>query len=179
MLPKLFRHGAVAILSASFLAVALPAANAAALPGGATSLNESFGSWQIVCRGDADHCVMAQALRQKKTNRLVFSMQLRVTPAGTIEGDSILPFGLAVTKGATLQSEKGKPGQPIPFRTCLPVGCVVPVNLNNELVSTLNSGNTLIMTATSADGKKPVRFTVQPDGFAAGLKRLESLVAGK
>lgn len=44
-----------------------------------------------------------------------------------LAGTLILPFGLALAKGATLQVDDKAVGQPQTFCTCLPGGCIVPL----------------------------------------------------
>jgi len=114
-------------------AATTPAAGTAAstLPGGASSLQETYDDWQVVCgqQGGVKRCAMVQQQISKENRQRVLDIEL--WPAGDkLQGALMLPFGLALDQGVTLQVDDAAPGQPLHFRTCLPGGCVVPLSFD-------------------------------------------------
>jgi invasion protein IalB len=68
------------------------------LPGGATSLRETYGDWLVTCvAGPAGNpCVMTQELHAQNGQRAL-AMQVRPVPHGLgAEALLALPFGLAL-----------------------------------------------------------------------------------
>ncbi|WP_234841072.1 invasion associated locus B family protein [Sinorhizobium meliloti] len=66
------------------------------------------------------------------------------------------------------------PQQPLRFSTCLPGGCLVPLNFNGEASAVLRGGTVLKVHVQSIDGKE-VPLSIQLKGLAAALDRLEAL----
>lgn len=52
---------------------------------------------------------------------------------GSLASTLILPFGLLLEAGATLQDDDGQPLEPLRFSTCLPAGCVVPLSAADDM----------------------------------------------
>ncbi len=56
----------------------------------------------------------------------------------------ILPFGLLLEKGASVQvDDDAASAQTLKFRTCLPLGCVVPVSFDAAILAKLKKGTVL------------------------------------
>ncbi len=77
--------------------------------------------------------------------------------------------------GAILQIDDGEPAAPLPFRTCLPVGCLVSLAIDQKTLALLREGTVLKIMATAADNNKPVTFTISLKGFAGALARTVEL----
>ena len=62
-------------------------------------------------------------------------------------------------------------------RTCMPVGCIVPVAFDKTSIAGLRSGKQLNVKATSAGNGEQVldNLFVQLDGFGSALDRLGAL----
>jgi len=169
-----------------FLALALlgpgsvSAEDAAGLPGGATSLRETHGDWVVSCSvqtvddrtGKA--CALSQELTDTKSGQRVLALELR--PAGTsVDGTLVLPFGLTLANGVTLQIDDGQAGSPLAFRTCLPAGCIVPVAFDAKMLAALRNGTTLKV-RTTRDGGGDMQLAISLKGFAGALDRTAALL---
>jgi invasion protein IalB len=87
-----------------------------------------------------------------------------------VDGALVLPFGLALDRGVTLQVDDAPAGPALRFRTCLPAGCVVPLSFDARLVAALRKGAALKINAAADNGKDAV-FTISLKGFPAALDR--------
>lgn len=148
-----------------------------ALPGGASSLKESYQDWQIACstRSDGKICAMSQEQADPKAGRRVLAVQFSTTTAGELKGALVLPFGLALDAGVSIKVDDSGSAESLRFRTCLPVGCIVTFELGEQFVATLRSGTILNIIATPSDDRQPVAFSVSLSGFSAALDRLIAL----
>ncbi len=165
-------------MAAALLAIAGQSAVAAektpALPGGASSLQETYQDWALTCRGGSRvACAILQQQRQKNGRR-VLAVELQAGSGDTLSGTLVLPFGLHLDSGVTLQVDDTTALKPSRFSTCLPAGCLVPLALDKETTAALRAGSTLHLKAESVDGKK-LTFSVSLKGFAAALQRLKAL----
>ncbi|MBR0785292.1 invasion associated locus B family protein [Bradyrhizobium iriomotense] len=160
------------------LGVALAQASqaAATLPGGASSLNEMYRDWQVACeqQGTGKRCVMSQQQINPQTRQRVLAVEINSVAPNKVEGVLMLPFGLALDSGATLQIDDGVAAPPLRYRTCLPGGCLVPLSFDAGTLSALRRG-TALKIATIADGGKATPFSISLQGFAAALDRVAAL----
>lgn len=145
------------------------------LPGGASSLNETYRDWQVACvqQGTAKRCVLSQQQAQQNGQR-VLAIELNAPAGNTVAGTLVLPFGLALASGVALQIDDKAAGQPLRFRTCLPAGCIVPVTFDAPTLTLLRAGTALKVKAT-ADGGQETLFSISLQGFAAALDRVAAL----
>jgi len=152
----------------------------ASLPGGATSLNETHGDWVVTCSvqtvngKNGKACALSQQLTDAKTGQRILAIELRPANANA-EGTLALPFGLVLSKGAALQIDAGAVGVPIHFRTCLPVGCIVPIAFDSKTVAVLRNGTT-VKIKTIRDGGGEMQLSVSLKGFAGALDRTALLL---
>jgi invasion protein IalB len=150
-----------------------------ALPGGATTLNESHGDWTVSCavanQGGTPGkiCVLAQQQTAGQGNQRLLAVELRPREA-TVEGTLVLPFGLALDKGVTLQVDDGPAWTPLRFRTCLPGGCIVDLAFDAKTLPLLRKGTTLKIKAV-ADGGRDTQLAVSLKGFPSALDRTIAL----
>lgn len=152
-----------------------PAQPASSLPGGATSLQETHGDWVVGCalQGTVKRCGMTQEQTNQQTRQRVFAVEL--TPTGDrIEGVLLLPFGLVLDQGVTLQVDEQAQGQPLRFRTCLAAGCLVPVTLDARQVAALRGGTALKM-RVMPDGGQSTVLTISLKGLGPALDRTIAL----
>jgi invasion protein IalB len=143
----------------------------AALPGGATTLNESHGDWIVSCAaGDQGKvCVLAQQQTAGQANQRLLAVELR--PRDTnVEGTLVLPFGLALDKGITFQVDDGPAWTPLRIRTCVPGGCLVDLNFDAKTLPLLRKGTALKIKAI-ADGGRDTQLAISLKGFPSALDR--------
>lgn len=154
-----------------------PAAAPSNLPNGATSLNETYQDWVVLCsaadRGRA--CAMAQQQRKQDTNQLVLAVEFNAVAANELRGTLVLPFGLRLTDGVTLQVDDGAVSKPLAFVTCLPAGCIVPLAFDASMIKALRAGTTLKLVAKAHDNGQDVGLGVSLKGFAAAQDRASAL----
>ena len=176
----------VLLLSVALAAGAHAAAaqDAPTLPGGAGSLTETHGDWTVSCvirdvgGKPAKLCAISQEQQDGKTRQRVLRIELQ--PKGKqAEGVAILPFGLALGDGVTLQVDDGEAGLVLPFSTCLPAGCLVPIGFGPEMLKSLSAAAKLKLNARpsgAADAQKTVTLSASLKGFDSAFKRASELL---
>ncbi|MFK0274113.1 invasion associated locus B family protein [Ensifer sp. NPDC090286] len=164
------------MLMATFVAITpLYGQDAAGKPAAPSQLSETFEDWSVACAEieGKKHCLLSQ--RQfHKGGQHVLTIELRTADAG-LEGSLALPFGLYLDKGVTLGVDEATGGKPTGFRTCLPLGCIVPLTFTESTVALLRSGTALKIGAFASDSEKDVAFAVSLKGFTAALDRVIAL----
>ncbi|MCB8822808.1 invasion associated locus B family protein [Microvirga rosea] len=150
-------------------------ANASSLPGGASSLSETYKDWRVACthEGTAKRCVLSQAQAQQNGQR-VLAIELSAPSGNAVSGMLVLPFGLALDSGVSYQIDEKPVIPPMRFRTCLPIGCLVPVSFDASTLAALRTGTALKLKAT-ADSGAAAPFSISLQGFATTLDRVGTL----
>lgn len=163
------------------LAVALTtisglSAFAAPLPGGASTLQETYEDWTVSCQSQKDKtlCAVRQDQNSSQTGQRVLTAELRNLDGGKVEGVLLMPFGLDLAKGAALKIDEAA-GPNLTFSTCLPQGCLAPVNFDAKQVAALKAGANLNVTTTALSPSQPVAFKVSLKGFGSALDRIVTL----
>jgi invasion protein IalB len=165
-----------AVAAATLMALcASLAAQEAGLPGGASSLKETYEAWDLSCQATPTPvCAVSHQQSQQDGQRLL-AIELGKGQEDGIAGNLVLPFGLQLAAGATLQVDDGAVGKPLPFSTCLPAGCLVPLSFDAKEAAPLRAGTTLKVMVKSLD-QKDVPLSVSLKGLAAALDRLKVLL---
>ena len=142
------------------------------LPGGATSLQESYQDWNLTCQSNAPQIACAVSQQQTQQNgQRILAVELTRNSNGTLAGNLVLPFGLQLYSGASLQIDEGQPMAAQRFSTCVPAGCIVPLTLDEGTVAALRGGSALKIKVRSTD-EKDVVLSVSLKGLAPALDRL-------
>jgi invasion protein IalB len=146
---------------------------ASSLPGGASSLSETYQDWRVACiqQGTAKKCMMSQVQTQQNGQRIL-AIELNALNGNVVSGTLALPFGLALDSGATLQIDDKPAMQPLHFRTCVPSGCLIPVTFDVRMLATLRSGTALKVKTVAAEGGAAADFSISLKGFATALDRV-------
>lgn len=149
---------------------------AAPLPGGASSLSENYEDWTIGCNSEKDKtvCVMNQTQSSSQTGQRLLTVELSDGDEGKLDGVLILPFGLDLSKGTALKLPAQK-DLVIPFSTCLPQGCLVPLTLTNRQVAELGSSQDVTVNAVTINTEQLVSFKVSLKGFKKAVNRIRAL----
>lgn len=157
------------------LAQAQTTAGGSTLPGGASSLNETYRDWRVACvqQGTAKQCAMSQIQSQQNGQR-VLAIELSAPSGNSVTGTLILPFGLALDSGVVFQIDEKPAMAPVRFRTCVPAGCLVNVSFDAATIVALRAGSALKIKAT-ADGGAAAPFSVSLQGFGTALDRVAAL----
>lgn len=147
-----------------------------ALPGGASSVQETYGSWTINCRQQPAGrvCSMSQQQSDPQSGQRQLAIEFSTVAGDRANGVLLLPFGLALADGVQLAVGSANPVR-LPISTCLPVGCIARLSLEQASVQALRQASEARVTGKS-DGGGEVRFSVSLDGFSRASARLSELL---
>ncbi|KKB85032.1 hypothetical protein VW29_09330 [Devosia limi DSM 17137] len=152
-------------------------APASTLPGGASLVTETHGDWTVTCTTPASgkQCAFSQALADSQSGQRVLMLELTPPQDGTLAGMLVGPFGLNFANGLALAVDGEGLGAPLPFLTCIPTGCLVPLSFDSAQLDQLKAGATLTATGIGADTQQPVPISVSLTGFTRALERTAEL----
>ena len=166
------------ILAVTALAVisAPPAtAQTSSLPGGASSLNETYKDWTFASFQNAPRkgCPLSQ-FKPQQAGRVGLAIKFPAPAGNTVSGTLALPFGLAIDSGVAFQIDEKPAMAPLRFRTCIPAGCLVNVTFDAPTLAALRAGAALKI-KTVADGGAAAPFSISLQGFGTALDRVAAL----
>jgi invasion protein IalB len=142
---------------------------------GKPTATETYGDWSVICRNipqEGKTCAMSQMIKNKEGQRML-AIELR--PAGDkLGGFMVLPFGVAVTKGVRLQIDD-QDTRTVDFHTCLPVGCIAPLEFSSSDLKDLRKGKALNVTASIATGGE-ANGPLSLKGFTKAVERTRALM---
>tara|TARA_A100001391_G_scaffold130820_2_gene90063 strand:+ start:6535 stop:7101 length:567 start_codon:yes stop_codon:yes gene_type:complete len=168
------------VIAALIISTSISFAQVTGLPGNASNLREGHGDWQVACAapGGTVLCAMSQTQLGENGQR-VLSIELTIgDDSNGANGTLVMPFGLDLASGVAYRIDERNAGTAQPFRTCLPMGCVVDVTFDTDMVAALRSGNQLSVTAT-VDGGQELIFSVSLAGFSSAFNRVVALMRGQ
>lgn len=147
----------------------------ATLPGGATSLQETFSDWRVGCvmQGGVKRCSLGQEQVNQQTRQRVIAAEMTIA-GEKLEGVLLLPFGLLLERGVTLQIDEQTAPLALKFRTCLPGGCLVPLTFDARMTTALRAGSVLKVRASADNGQEQM-FPLSLKGFGPALDRVATL----
>lgn len=167
-------------LTVSVISSQALAKDAALLPGGAQTLREGYGDWVVSCdivtQNNASRkvCGLSQVQTNTQSHQRVLAVELQ--PRDTsVEGTLALPFGLDLSKGVTLQIDSSSVMASLPFRTCIPAGCLVRLSFDAKSVAALRGGNSLKVNVVPVNGQQ-MSLSISLKGFPAALSRTIALM---
>lgn len=158
-------------------AVRQPTTAPAALPNGASSINETYGDWTVDCRivNAQKQCLLVQAQRDSQTGQRIYAIELRPPVDGKTEGTILMPFGLNLDVGAILKLDDKDLGKGLRFSTCLPHGCLLPVSFPAVATDAMRKGAKLVVASLNISSGEAVTFNVSLNSFGDALDRLTQL----
>lgn len=167
----------IAVMGAAMIAVTYGSIAAAQQGEAPSAIQETYRAWQVVCQPDSSGkgklCAMSQERSDSKSGQRVMAAELRPSQDG-LQATFIMPFGLALQAGVALQVDDNPPTPAIPFSTCVPAGCILPVNFDDKVVGVLRKASTLTMKIKTVAGED-MALTFSLDGFTAASQRLVEL----
>lgn len=143
------------------------------------SLSETYDAWTIQCQAVASpdglsrQCQMSQELRQKETGQRVMMMAMTMSPDQATNVTIIAPFGLKLSGGIRIaigEEQMVESG----FNTCLPVGCVARMPLEQAALDRFRLEQSLRVMTVSENGR-PLQTPMSLMGFSAAHDRLAQL----
>lgn len=120
-------------------------------------------------------CKLQQQQRHREKNQLTLAIDLEAGAKNTASGMLVLPFGLKLASSVTLQIDEQPASKPLPFSTCLPVGCLVPLSFDPTTMGALRAGTTLKLAAVANDSGQNVALTISLKGFPGAHDRVKAL----
>jgi invasion protein IalB len=165
-------------LAAALLATALTtgaASAASTLPGNATTLTETHDDWTVRCSVDQTvvHCAAQQEQLSNQTKQRVLAIEI-LPGKDVLTGTLVLPFGLELGKGTVLKVDDTLTSPVLSFKTCLPAGCLVPLQIGAEWEKAMRTGTTLAVIATAVSGQD-AKFSISLKGLPSALDRITEL----
>ena len=165
-------------LAAALLAVALTTGGAAAattLPGNATTLTETHDDWTVRCSVDKSvvRCAAQQEQLSNQTKQRVLAIEI-LPGKDILTGTLVLPFGLELSKGAVLKVDDKLTSPTLSFSTCLPAGCLVPLQIGADWEAAMRKGTALAVGATAVGGQD-AKFSISLKGLPSALDRITEL----
>ena len=149
-----------------------------------SAFTATYGDWTVRCAEEqsADgvavrHCAMEQHFvwREGETgpshDLLTVTLTASESTDGVMEATVLAPFGLLFERGLRLRPDNGRETA-LPFRTCLPAGCIAYGTLDRETVRALRAGAVLHVQADPAAGGDPFLIQGSLIGFDAARARL-------
>ncbi|QKC82033.1 invasion associated locus B family protein [Mesorhizobium sp. NZP2077] len=166
--------GAIAF---SLMSPAAAQQQVAAVPDGPSSLREVYQDWSVACsvQDNARVCSLSQDQVQKNGQRLL-AVEIQRRADGSTVATLLLPFGILLDSGVTLQIDDQPPSSPQRFRTCLPTGCIAVFSIDRSVLGKLRGGEVLKLNVTT-DAETPLTFPVSLHGLTAALDRMVALSA--
>ena len=94
-----------------------------------------------------------------------------------LAGDSFCLTGMSANPCGVGEGAFDQAGAVQPFRTCLPVGCIVDIAFDADSVASLRAGSQLDIIA-AADGGREIIIAISLAGFSSAHDRMSALPAG-
>ncbi len=163
------------VSSLAFVLLAAPAFAQDAYSTTPSQTSEVYGDWTVAC-GVSDgqrQCAMTQTLVETGTSQHVMTIELARGETGQLEGMLVGPFGMDFSAGVTLSVDSEAIGPALPFLTCLPTGCLIPLSLSDAQRQRLAAGTALTITGHSADGITAIPISLSLTGFTAAAQRVD------
>ncbi|GBQ06674.1 invasion associated locus B family protein [Saccharibacter floricola] len=148
---------------------------ASSLPDGVTSLNETYQDWSLSChvKDNQTDCSVTQQAYDSKTQQRFFSIKFR--PQGDqTHGVALLPFGLDLNHGLTVVTDGLPVGDIYSFTTCLPEGCIVPLDLDEGQFSALEKSQHASLSFMTLSGHV-MKLPLSSAGLEKALERAHAL----
>ncbi|OKP63678.1 hypothetical protein BTE77_35505 [Ensifer adhaerens] len=175
------RNWAIFAIAAVWATPSLAQAPAATLPGGASSLQETYDAWRVVCvqQATAPHCSVTQQQTQQNGQQVLMLELFTDAESNQLKGTLVLPFGLALANGVRLREGDKELGGKFAFSTCVPVGCLVPMAFDTAALARLRKGESLKVSASVSDSGQPVDLSISLKGFAQAHDRISLVAKGQ
>jgi len=149
---------------------------------GPTTLSETYDAWTVQCVNQVQgertlrSCQMSQELLQQETRQRVLLFAISKEAEATPKATLVLPFGLLLAEGIRIQVGESEVVRGA-FRTCFPAGCVVELEMSDDVIGQLQGAESVSVLMTANTGQ-PVKTDVSLKGFASAYRRLVELAAG-
>ncbi len=120
----------------------------------ASQEEEPASMWSVRCNdGENGHCEIFQRLIVRETGQRVVEFAIGFPEKGQpARGVMILPLGVLLTEGVKMKVDDGQVFS-FQVRFCSPDGCFAYVNLNDDLLGLMGSGDTARISFQNPSGE--------------------------
>lgn len=126
--------------------------------------------------GKVAHCEVFQQITAKKTNQrfmeVAFAYPDKPEKAGDLNAVVIMPLGIVVAAGGTLQAGQDPEGKKFQILTCGQGGCLARFVLDGAFVQKIREAKTLTVGMVEASGKK-LNVQLPLEGFDKALSSIK------
>ncbi len=136
-----------------------------------------FKDWQVFCKepeteNAAPVCVAEHLTLDQATGKLVMLVRARYSAAKDVMVGSItVPLSVHLPPGLGVKIDSRYLGT-IPYRSCLPDGCIAEFLFDDELLGAFKTGNAGMISVRLSTGQTlPIPFSLQ--GFTAATTALK------
>jgi len=144
------------------------------------AVTETYGDWQVVCKETSGKrlCAAVQQVAgqiegQPNAKQRLIAVEI-IRSGASATGSMILPFGINVSKGVSLGLDKTPEKAPrIPFKTCIPAGCIVPLDFGPQAVDALKKAQMISVGFEGASDGREKTMEVSLKGFAAAFESIK------
>lgn len=126
-------------------------------------------------QANAPSCLARQVQANNQAKQTVLAVEIGKSPDGKFRATLVLPLGLALPQGAQLKIDDAALGNSLPFSTCLPQGCLVPLTFAADTIAKLRAGKALNITVSATGPGQPLALAVSLKGLAGALNRIADL----
>ena len=171
----------IGLVLSGALALGLAGTCTAMAQTGPDRVTEQYKAWTVTCATQAAAtegaaptraCAMEQAAKDQQSGSavlrfIVASGQAGADPVATIIG----PFGVDLAQGLGIVVD-GTPVETVPFKTCLQVGCIGYLTLDEQHLDILRGGASLTVVIKPSDNpEKEMALPISLAGFADAFAR--------
>lgn len=135
--------------------------------------NFGFDDWSVRCQtvAGAAGCGLTQQVIDARLGGPVLQLTMVATPSGEGKLAIVVPLGVSVPDGATLQVADLT--RRIDYAQCLSGGCVALLDVDGELIEKMKAGGDARVGVVDRAGA-PVAVPVSLKGFAAAYETMRS-----
>ncbi|WP_407977351.1 invasion associated locus B family protein [Brucella pseudogrignonensis] len=146
----------------------------------ANAVTQTYDDWQVVCKEASGKrlCAAVQQVAgqiegQPNTKQRLIAVEI-IRSGDSATGSMILPFGINVSKGVSLGLDKTPENAPrIPFKTCIPAGCIVPLEFSPQAVDALKKASRISVGFEGASDRREKTMEVSLKGFAEAFESIK------
>ena len=114
-----------------------------------SSVIETYRDWTVRCvpQGEGRVCQLVQELAQTESGQRVLSFVIDAPAGGaeTVSATLVTPFGLKLSDGISVRVDDDQDARVLAFSTCLPIGCVAPIDLDEAALDQFRAGDTMLL----------------------------------
>ncbi len=142
-----------------------------------SSASYTFQDWLVRCQTVKEKlaCGLTQQVLDQRSRGTVLQLSLAEGPDGTRVLGTLVPLGVSVPDGVTLQV--GEATRKFGYTQCLPGGCIASLKADDEIVAKMKAGGEARLAVVDRMGR-PVVMPVSLKGFADAFDKMTSPQGG-